>query len=67
MKDQRYVDDLDVEELERVLLIKRREARLDRLRRTRHPAELKGRDPLEPVPPSSFPIPSPLSIGSIKV
>ena len=53
MKDQRYVDDLEVEELERVLLIKRREARLDRLRKTRHPRELQGRDPLEPVPPTS--------------
>ena len=57
MKDQRYVDDLDVEELERVLLIKRREARLDRVRKSRHLNELQGRDPLEPVPPTSVPQP----------
>ena len=28
-------------------------ARLDRLRRSGHPADMKGRDPLEPVPPTS--------------
>lgn len=57
MKDHRYVDDLDVEELERVLLIKRREARLDRVRKSRYPGELQRRDPLEPVPPTTVPQP----------
>jgi sortase A len=57
MKDHRYVDDLDVEELERVLLIKRREARLDRVRKSRYPGDLQRRDPLEPVPPTTVPQP----------
>jgi len=51
MKDNRYVDDLSIEELERVLLVKRREARLARLRRMDRNKPVVGRDPLEPPPP----------------
>jgi sortase A len=59
MKDRRYVDELDIEELERILLIKRREARLARLRQIDRLDEVRGRDPLEPVPPASVPPPIP--------
>lgn len=60
MKDHRFVDELDTEELERILLLKRREARLARLRKRDLPDPVKGRDPLAPTPPSSpqSPIPT---------
>jgi sortase A len=52
MKDRRCVDDLPLEELERVLLIRRREARLAQLRRMDRPPLPAGRDPLAaPAPP----------------
>jgi sortase A len=57
MKDRRNVDDLSVEELERVLLIKRREARLARVRQMDSADQVVGRDPLEPPPPPSVPPP----------
>jgi sortase A len=57
MKDPRLVDDLSVEELERILLIKRREARLARLRDMDRPDRAVGRDPLEPQPPPPVPLP----------
>lgn len=59
MKDRRFVDDLSFEELERILLIKRREARLDRLRQMDRADHVVGRDPLEPPPPASVPPPIP--------
>lgn len=52
MKDRRFVDELSIEELERILLIKRREARLARLRQMDRLEQVRGRDPLEPGPPS---------------
>jgi sortase A len=55
MKDRRFVDELGLEELERLLLIKRREARHARLRQMGHAAHVSGRDPLESAPPSSIP------------
>jgi sortase A len=60
MKDRRLVDDLGIEELERILLIKRREARLARLREMDHSDQVVGRDPLEPQPtaPVSPPMPT---------
>lgn len=51
MKDRRSVDDLSIEELERVLLTKRREARLARLRQMGKSEQVIGRDPLDaPLP-----------------
>jgi len=52
MKDRRRTDDLSIEELERILLVKRREARLARLRHQDHLAHPVGRDPVEPAPPA---------------
>jgi sortase A len=59
VKDRRSVDDLSIEELERILLIKRREARLARLRQLKPSEQVVGRDPLEPEPPSPMPPPIP--------
>lgn len=59
MKDRRFVDDLSLEELERILLIKRREARLARLRQMDRREHVMGRDPLEAPPPLSPPPPIP--------
>ncbi len=59
MKDHRSVDDLSIEELERILLVKRREARLARVRQMDGLDHLMGRDPLEPAPPLSVPPPIP--------
>lgn len=59
MKDHRSVDNLSIEELERILLVKRREARLLRLRRMDRSEHIVGRDPLEPAPPA--PTPPPIS------
>lgn len=60
MKDRRSVGDLSVEELERILLIKKREARLARLRQMNPSEQVVGRDPLEPVspPPEQPPLPT---------
>jgi sortase A len=56
MKDRRTVDELSIEELEEVLRIRKREARLERLRRLGKGVEAGARDPLapervEPLPP----------------
>jgi len=51
MKDRRSVDDLSIEELERILLTKRREARLARLRQMGKSEQVIGRDPLDAPPP----------------
>lgn len=59
MKDRRSVNDLSIEELERVLLIKRREKRLARLRQMDRSEHLTGRDPLELDPPPPMPAPIP--------
>ena len=59
MKDRRFVDDLSVEELERILLVKRREARLARVRQLDRLDQAVVRDPLEPPPPSPAPVPIP--------
>lgn len=53
MKDRRFVDDLSVEDLERILLVKRREERLARVRQMDCSDRVVGRDPLEPAIPSS--------------
>jgi sortase A len=53
VKDHRPVDDLSTEELERILLIKRREARLARLRQMKRSEQVVGRDPLETGPSRS--------------
>jgi sortase A len=60
LKDRRSVDDLSIEELERILLIKRREARLARLRQQSPAQQVLGRDPLETeaTSPASPPIPT---------
>ena len=59
MKDRRFVDDLSLEELERILLVKRREARLARLRQMDRADHALGRDPLESHPPLSVAPPIP--------
>jgi sortase A len=59
MKDRRSVNGLSIEELERVLLIKRREKRLARLRQMDQSEHLTGRDPLAPDPPPPMPTPIP--------
>jgi sortase A len=59
MKDRRFVDDLSIEELERILLIKRREARLARLRQMDRSDQMVGRDLLAPAPPPPGPPPMP--------
>ena len=48
MKDRRAVDELSVEELEEILRTRKREARLERLRRMGKEAEASGLDPLAP-------------------
>jgi sortase A len=60
MKDRRQVDGLSIEELERVLLVKKREERLARLRQMRPSERVVGRDPLDldSPPPAQPPLPS---------
>jgi len=48
MKDRRAVDELSIEELEEILRIRRRDARLERLRQLGKEADLSGFDPLAP-------------------
>ena len=55
MKDRRPVDELSIEEIAGILRIRKRDARLERLRRLGKDAEVRGLDPLaqqlaEPVP-----------------
>ena len=60
MKDRRTVDEVSVEELEEVLRIRKREARVERLRQLGKDAEVRGLDPLAPelVEPEPTPLPT---------
>jgi len=59
-KDRRSVDELSIEELESVLRVRKREARLERLRQMGKDAEVGIIDPLAPRPvkPQSPPLPT---------
>ncbi len=50
MKDRRIIDELSIEELEQVLRVRKREARLERLRRLGKDVEMGNFDPLLPRP-----------------
>jgi len=50
MRDRRTVDELSIEDLERVLRIRKREARLERLRQLGKEADARALDPLAPRP-----------------
>lgn len=60
MKDRRPVDELSIQELEEVLRVRKREARLERLRRLGKDADVNSLDPLAPKPvdPQSPPLPT---------
>jgi sortase A len=61
MKDRRIVEELTIEELEEVLRIRRREARLERLRQMGKDADAGTFDPLAPklaVEPQPAPLPT---------
>jgi sortase A len=61
MKDRRIVEELTIEELEEVLRIRRRDARLERLRQMGKGAEVPTFDPLAPKPavePQPVPLPT---------
>ena len=60
MKDRRAVDELSIEELEEILRIRKREARLERLRQLGKDAEVGVIDPLalKPVEPQPPPLPT---------
>lgn len=61
MRDRRTVDELSVEELEEILRIRKREARMERLR---HMGKDAGESPLDPLAPKSIePEPPPLPTG----
>jgi len=65
MADKRNVDDLSIEELERVLAIKKREARQDQLRRMKRTGRVI--EPEQTAPPTVDPIPpvqSPINVDS---
>jgi sortase A len=59
LKDRRAVGDLSIEELERILLVKKREARLARLRQMNPSEQVVGRDPLEAASPPLAQAPMP--------
>ena len=59
MKDRRTVDELSIEELEEVLRIRKRKARLERLRQLGREAEGGAFDPLAPRPVEPQPPPLP--------
>ena len=59
MKDRRTVDELTIDELEEVLRVRKREARLARLRRLGKEAEAGAFDPLAPKPLEPQPPPLP--------
>ena len=59
MKDRRTVDELSIEELEEVLRIRKREARLERLRQSGVETEVGRLDPLAPMPVEPQPAPLP--------
>jgi len=60
MRDRRTIDELSIEELEEVLRIRKREARLERLRQLDRDVETNVLDPLapEPVEPQPSPLPT---------
>ena len=60
MKDRRTIDELSIEELEEVLHVRRRDARLERLRRLGKDADMGNFDPLSPRPtePQAPPLPT---------
>ncbi|MFL7792554.1 MAG: sortase [Anaerolineae bacterium] len=61
MKDRRIVDELTIEELEEVLRIRRRDARMERLRQMGKDADGSTFDPLAPRPavePQPLPLPT---------
>jgi sortase A len=60
MKDRRPVDELSLQELEKVLRVRKREARLERLRRLGKDVDVNSLDPLAPKPidPQSPPLPT---------
>lgn len=58
-KDRRAVDDLSIEELDEALRIRRRDARLERLRSRGGASEADGFDPLAPDPVEPQPAPLP--------
>ncbi|MDY6877526.1 MAG: sortase [Chloroflexota bacterium] len=58
-KYRRTVDELSIEELEEALRIRKREARLERLRQLGKGAEASGFDPLAPKPVEPQPLPLP--------
>ncbi len=60
VKDRRTVDELSIEELEEVLRVRKREARLERLRRLGKDAEAGVLDPLAPQPAKPQPSPLPM-------
>jgi sortase A len=53
MKDRRAVNELSIEELEEILRIRKREARLERLRQSGRENEANSLDPLAPKPTES--------------
>jgi len=55
MKDRRTVDELSIEELEAILKLRKREARLARLRQRGRPVPEERRAPLKPAPPAPRP------------
>jgi sortase A len=68
MRDKRPVEELSIEELERVLIIRRREARQQRLERMKASGRVveapDGSNP-PPVSPSFAPVPEPPSVAAI--
>ncbi len=63
MKDRRPVDELSIEELEEILRVRKRDARLERLRRMGKDARWERRDPLAPSPADVSPMPLTLPEG----
>ena len=59
VKDRRTIDELSIEELEGILRIRKREARLERLRRMGKEVEASVLDPLAPKPVEPQPPPLP--------
>ncbi|MCX7681364.1 MAG: class D sortase [Anaerolineae bacterium] len=59
MKDRRPVDELSIEELEEILRVRKREARLERLRRMEKRTEQATLDPLASPPAESYVPPLP--------
>ena len=59
MKDRRTVDELSIEELEEILRVRKRQARLERLRQLGREAKANTLDPLAPEPIAPQPLPLP--------